>query len=301
MLKGQSSSMATRIDTEVLIVGAGPVGLALAVDLAQRGIQVTVAETRGPAEPPSVKCNHVAARTMEIFRRLGFVNKVRNAGLPADYPGDVAIRNAATGIELARIAIPCRRDRYTATGGPDTWWPTPEPAHRINQLYLEPIMFSHAASVPRLSILNRTRVIDFLQNESNVITTVEDLATGKTREISSAYLLGCDGAHSEVRHKIGATMTGDAVVSSTQSTYISAPKLLGMMPGPAWCIVILSPRFNAFMFAIDGRERWLITITCDLVRTLPKSTVIVASGICLALGLHSSSRFWAKRTGLDGA
>ena len=59
------------IPTQVLVVGAGPVGLTLAMDLAQRGIQVVVAETRYRGEPPNVKCNHVAARTMEILRRLG--------------------------------------------------------------------------------------------------------------------------------------------------------------------------------------------------------------------------------------
>ena len=81
--------MGNRIDTQVLIVGGGPVGLTLAIDLVQRGIEVTVVEMRAPAEPPSVRCNHVAARTMEIFRRLGLVRTVREAGLPADYPNDV--------------------------------------------------------------------------------------------------------------------------------------------------------------------------------------------------------------------
>src|ERR1700709_1691986 len=57
------------IETDVLIVGAGPVGLTLAIDLAWRGIAVTVVETRAPAPPAEPKCNHVAARPMEIFRR----------------------------------------------------------------------------------------------------------------------------------------------------------------------------------------------------------------------------------------
>src|SRR4051795_10572369 len=108
----------SRKATQVLVVGAGPVGLTLAMDLASRGIRVLVAELRHRGEPPNVKCNHVAARTMEIFRRLGVAAAVRDAGLPADYPNDIAYRITATGEELARIPIPCRRDRFAATGGP---------------------------------------------------------------------------------------------------------------------------------------------------------------------------------------
>jgi 2-polyprenyl-6-methoxyphenol hydroxylase-like FAD-dependent oxidoreductase len=78
-----------RYDTSVLIVGAGPVGATLALDLASRGIDVTVAELRYRGEPPSVKCNHISARSMEIFRRLGIVKEIRNAGLPPDYPNDI--------------------------------------------------------------------------------------------------------------------------------------------------------------------------------------------------------------------
>jgi 2-polyprenyl-6-methoxyphenol hydroxylase-like FAD-dependent oxidoreductase len=247
-----------RINTEVLIVGGGPVGLTLAIDLAQRGIQVTVAETRASAEPPGVKCNHVAARTMEIFRRLGLARAVREAGLPAQYPHDVAFRTTATGMELSRIPIPCRAERYTARGGPDTWWPTPEPPHRINQIYLEPLLFAHAAATPRLSILNRTRVVDFVQSDGGVRATAEDLDGGAGSEIFAAYLVGCDGAHSDVRHIMGAKFSGDAVVMQTQSTYIRAPQLLDLMPRPAWLSISLNPRCCGYLFAIDGRERWLI-------------------------------------------
>ena len=111
--------------TQVLIVGGGPVGLTAAMDLASRGIEVVVAEMRRAAEPPSVKCNHVSARSMEVFRRLGIVRRIRNAGLPADFPNDAAYRTAFVGRELCRIPIPGRADRYTATEGPDTGWPTP--------------------------------------------------------------------------------------------------------------------------------------------------------------------------------
>jgi 2-polyprenyl-6-methoxyphenol hydroxylase-like FAD-dependent oxidoreductase len=252
------NSQGNRIDTQVLIVGGGPVGVTLAIDLAQRGIEVTVAETRGGGEPPSVRCNHVSARTMEIFRRLGFAQAVRNAGLPADFPNDVAFRITATGIELSRISIPCRAQRYTAKGGPDTWWPTPEPPHRINQLYLEPIMFAHAAVTPRLTMLNRKRVIDYVQDDGGVRATAENLDDGGKTEIFAAYLVGCDGAHSDVRHIMGTKLFGDASVMHTQSTYFHASQLLSMIDRPAWLNVSLNPRSCGYLFAIDGRERWLI-------------------------------------------
>ena len=71
---------------------------------------------------------------MEIFRRLGVAEDLRNAGLPADYPNDVSYRTSFTGRELTRIPIPCRRDRYTAREGPDTGWPTPEPLESETRL-----------------------------------------------------------------------------------------------------------------------------------------------------------------------
>jgi 2-polyprenyl-6-methoxyphenol hydroxylase-like FAD-dependent oxidoreductase len=179
-----------RVDTQVLVVGGGPVGLSLAMDLAWRGIAVVVAELRHCGEAPSVKCNHVAARTMEMFRRLGVAASIRDAGLPHDYPNDVAYRLTTTGIELARIPIPCRADRYTATDSPDTWWPTPEPPHRINQIYLEPILFAHAEAMAGCTILHRTRVVGFTQSETSVLAQAEALDGGEIIEIRRDHLVG---------------------------------------------------------------------------------------------------------------
>ena len=168
-----------RIETQVLIVGAGPVGLTAAMDLASRGINVVVAEIRRAGEPPNVKCNHVSARSMEVFRRLGIVRRVRDGGLPADFPNDCAYRTAVVGRELTRIPIPCRADRYTATEGPDTGWPTPEPPHRINQIYLEPILFACAQERPQIRILNRVRVEHFDQSADGVVAHARDLDSGQ--------------------------------------------------------------------------------------------------------------------------
>jgi 2-polyprenyl-6-methoxyphenol hydroxylase-like FAD-dependent oxidoreductase len=251
--------MSDMIEPDVLIVGAGPVGLTLAIDLAWRGIDVTVVEMRARAAPPEPKCNHVAARTMEIFRRLGVADKVRNAGLPADYPHDISYRTSFTGEELTRIRIPCRRDRFTATDGPDCNWPTPEPPHRINQIFLEPILFEHAAGEPRIRILNRTSVEDVRISDASAVVTLRDLDTGAVTRLGCRYLIGCDGARSIVRKAIGAELSGDAVVQRVQSTFIRAPGLIDLQRhARAWGTGAINPRRSGMVYAIDGRERWLV-------------------------------------------
>jgi 2-polyprenyl-6-methoxyphenol hydroxylase-like FAD-dependent oxidoreductase len=246
-------------EADVLIVGAGPVGLTLAIDLAWRGIDVTVVETRARAAPPEPKCNHVAARTMEIFRRLGVAEKVRNAGLPADYPHDISYRTTFTGQELTRIKIPCRRDRFTMTDGPDCNWPTPEPPHRINQIFLEPILFEHAAAEPRIRIINRTSVEDVVVDETSASAALRDLDSGAVSRMNCRYLIGCDGARSVVRKAIGAKLSGDNVVQRVQSTYIRAPDLIGLQQhARAWGTGSINPRRAGMVYAIDGHERWLV-------------------------------------------
>jgi 2-polyprenyl-6-methoxyphenol hydroxylase-like FAD-dependent oxidoreductase len=248
----------TPTETRVLIVGAGPVGLTLALDLATRGIAVVVVETRRAGEQSNVKCNHVSSRSMEIFRRLGVAQKLRDAGLPADFPNDCAYRTTTTGIELSRIPIPCRRDRYTSSDGPDTAWPTAEPPHRINQIYMEPVLFAHAAGMENIVIFNRTAFEGFDERDDGIVATVRDCETEATFAIHADFLVGCDGARSMVRKAINATLQGTPVIQRVQSTYIRAPKLLDLMGPPAWMTLSLNPRRCGTVVAIDGREKWLI-------------------------------------------
>ena len=249
----------SEFDTDVFIAGAGPVGLTLAMDLASRGVRCTLAEPRRFAEPPNVKCNHVSARSMEVFRRLGLAPVLRDAGLPADHPNDVVFRTSVTGQDLTRIPIPCRRDRYTDTSGPDGWWPTPEPPHRINQLYLEPLLLRHAAAQPGVVLHNRTQLTGFSQQADGVTVTLQGLDDGAERQVRARYLVGCDGGSSTVRKQMGSRLDGTAVIQRVQSTYIRAPGLAALIPAPrAWCTYSVNPRRCGTTFAIDGHDTWLV-------------------------------------------
>jgi 2-polyprenyl-6-methoxyphenol hydroxylase-like FAD-dependent oxidoreductase len=251
--------MSGSITASVVIAGGGPVGLCLAMDLAWRGVDTVVIEQRPAGEPPSVKCNHVSSRSMEIFRRLGLVREIRAAGLPDDYPNDVVFRTRATGFELTRIPIPCRLDRYTSRHGPDTHWPTPEPAHRINQIYFEPILFRHASGLPKVRIFSSTRVESFTQSGDGVRVTAREAGTDRLLTFEGRYLVGCEGGRSATRREIGARLIGDDVIQRVQSTYFRAPDLIKLVTPPnAWMSYLYNPERAGNLVAIDGRERWLL-------------------------------------------
>src|SRR5215467_6852879 len=246
------------IKTQVLIVGAGPVGLTLAMDLAWRGIDVIVAEKRPADDPPSVKCGQISARSMEVFRRLGVADKLRQVGLPPDYANDIVSTTSVLGIELSRVSIPARGERGTAAAtGPDTSWPTPEHTHRVNQKFFEPVLFAHVRAQPRVRILNRTEVDEFTQHEDGVAVIARDLDSGEQLSIDCMYLVGCDGASSMIRKAIGAAFVGTPVLQYAQSTHIRAPTLRTLLPEkPAWLYFSLNPRRCGVTMAVDGRETW---------------------------------------------
>ena len=146
---------------------------------------------------------------MEIFRRLGLAANLRGAGLPADYPNDVASRTTATGIELCRIGIPSRAERYGAIEGPKTSWPTPEPPHRINQIYFEPYCSRMLQGQPRIPHAQPHGVRGFHAGRRWRHGRCPRCRQRRAdSRLPASFLIGCDGGKSTVRKRISAQLSG---------------------------------------------------------------------------------------------
>ncbi|MDB5697699.1 MAG: monooxygenase [Alphaproteobacteria bacterium] len=246
----------TKISSDIIIVGAGPVGMILALDLARRGVDVVVVEQHGEEAEPRKRCNHISARSLEILRQLGIASEIRDAGLPADYPQDVAYLTALNGYELSRIRIPARQDVYGSEGYDDSGWPTPEPPHRCNQLYWEPILQRHLLASPRIRTFYAV-AIDEVAQDADRATARGRNESGEEMTFEARYLVGCDGGSSLVRKTIGARFEGQEVVSGTRTVYIKSDDLLGKLRNtPAWMTWFLNPTVLGCVVAMNGKDLW---------------------------------------------
>jgi 2-polyprenyl-6-methoxyphenol hydroxylase-like FAD-dependent oxidoreductase len=192
---------ATPDHVDVLIAGAGPVGLAAAIELGHRGVRCRVVERNDRVGySPRAKTSNV--RTREHLRRWGIADALRAASpIPADYPPDIVFATRMNGPLLTRFS-----DAFNGTRVRNNLYA--EEAQWVPQYVLEDVLRQHAASLPGVEIHFDTELVSFVETEDHVVTTLRDLRAGVDRTVESTYLIGADGARSLVREQIGARMVG---------------------------------------------------------------------------------------------
>jgi len=249
------------VDTPILIAGGGPVGTTLALDLASRGSPSVLLEARHE-QPPNPRCNTTNARSMEFFRRLGLADEIRAAGLPQDHPTDIVYLNSMSGDELTRYRLPASSMARTSEGSLDAGWPTPEPQHRISQLYLEPVLHARARELPEIDFREGWQFDGYEPYGDHIVASVTDLATGDHHEITARFLVGAEGARSITRRTMGANFEGNPSVARSLSTFIRCHRLGELSHDlGGWMYRVLGPtRYHRFV-AIDGHDLFIYHLT----------------------------------------
>jgi len=243
-------------DTQVLIVGAGPVGLTLALDLAQRGVRATLVERNATSIqlPKMERCN---VRTMEIFRRLGIAETVRNAGLPRESPMDVFLADSmASPDPIVHLPYPSVTEAKATIAANNDGRPL-EPYQLISQYTLEPLLRSIAETRPELTIRFSCEMTSFVQDASGVTATL-NTDTG-TDTIRAAYIVGCDGGASTVRRQLGIALSGQGRIRKLRQALYYAPDLYERIPmGKGRHYHIARGPIFPFIIIQDSTKHWTL-------------------------------------------
>ncbi|MFY1632790.1 FAD-dependent monooxygenase [Solwaraspora sp. WMMB335] len=237
--------------TAVLVVGGGPVGLSLAIRLAQFDVPVLLVERhRDTAVFP--KGRALSVRTMEIYRSWGLERAVTAAGLPRDHLAFYTGRSL-TDPDGARIV--------TDPGAR----PLPSPTHTLlcSQDRLEPLLRSCAERLLPDRIRFGTELVELAVTGSGVSALVYDRRGGRHMSITADYLVGCDGAGSGVRRRSQIALAGPSDVSSNLNILFEAD-LAGLVADRRSAVyTITRPGLHGAFLAVDNDRRWLFNVVDD--------------------------------------
>jgi 2-polyprenyl-6-methoxyphenol hydroxylase-like FAD-dependent oxidoreductase len=216
------------LDASVIVVGAGPVGLALAINLGRAGIKTILLERNPEPQflPKMERCN---ARSMEMFRRIGLSKKIRDAGLRADCPMDVFIVEDLTKPALLEEKHPSIQTfQGKIKECKDLSMPL-EPYQLISQYTLEPLLKAEAEALQSVEVLFGHEFMEFSQSDDGVSVRFKD-SDGQSKTLTAAYLVGCDGGSSPIRKQLGIKLRGEGGILELQQALFYCEELFERLP-----------------------------------------------------------------------
>jgi len=186
------------LETMLIIVGAGPVGLALALDLGLQGIDLVLldGELRGQSEDRVRRANAINNRAMEYMRRLGLAADI-NAAATQELEQtnlDVSFVTSLTGYELARFV-----NAFESSPDLPPEGLSPETYRRINQIDIEAMLRERIAALSNVTCIEGARFDEIKQDETGVEAGAALLGSNRRLTLRAAFLIGCDGGTSSVR------------------------------------------------------------------------------------------------------
>ncbi|WP_310611542.1 FAD-dependent monooxygenase [Limnohabitans sp.] len=282
------------VRTRVLIVGAGPVGMAAAIELGHRGIPCLLIERNDRVGyAPRAKTTNV--RTREHFRRWGIADALKAASpLGVDYPSNVVFCTRLSGQELTRFenALYCAPGRNPFYSEHSQWIP---------QYTVEEVMRSHIQSLPNVEMRFNTQLQKISQDEQGVQAEAVDLPSGKAYVIHADYLIGADGARSLVREAIGAKLEGTYGLARHYNIVFRAPGLAQAHKlGPAIMYWQVNGDAPSLIGPMDRGDKWFFMPTSvkeDYKLDLADAPALIrqATGIDLPYEILSSDEWVASR------
>jgi 2-polyprenyl-6-methoxyphenol hydroxylase-like FAD-dependent oxidoreductase len=255
--------------TDILIIGGGPVGLALAADLGWRGIRCTLVE-QGDGTIYHPRANTVNSRTMEFCRRWGVAEEVKQSGAPPDFPSTILYLTSLQGYELARI------ERPTYGGGEGgrqrPLLTSPERSERCNQLFFDPIMRGLAGRMPSVTLRYLTRFESFEPEDGGIVAQVRDVQSERVEAISARYLVACCGGRSSVLKTLGVNWEGEAELDYHLNVFLRTHNLWEQHDkGKAAFYFFVNPvGKNPSLIELDGRDLWRLGLRLGHERVKPE-------------------------------